>query len=44
LCFKIPALSTQPARKFPCFYRVVETRVFFSFPPINHLISYIILH
>jgi hypothetical protein len=35
LCFKIPVLSTQSARKFLCFYRVIETLVFFSFPPIS---------
>ena len=31
LCFKIPALSTQSARKFLCFYRVIETLVFLAF-------------
>ena len=28
LFFIIPVQSTQPARKFPCFYRVIETRIF----------------
>ena len=31
LFFKIPAQFTQPARKFPCFYRVIETQVFRAF-------------
>ena len=35
LFYKFSAQCTQPEWKFPCFYRVIETRFFSSIWPIN---------